>query len=138
MRRCANHCKLIFMLRFIKDGMNKAQPHLGFIFVTLFLDVVGLGIVIPVLPKLIESLTNNDVASASTTFGLFVAVYALMQFLFAPVLGSLSDQFGRRPVILLSLLGSAMDYILLGFAPSIGWLFVGRVISGVTAANFTA
>lgn len=118
--------------------MNKAQPRLGFIFVTLFLDVVGLGIVIPVLPKLIESLTNNQIGTASTIYGLFVAVYALMQFLFAPVLGSLSDQFGRRPVILLSLLGSGIDYVLLGFAPSIEWLFVGRVISGLTAANFTA
>lgn len=118
--------------------MNKTQPRMGFIFVTLFLDVVGLGIVIPVLPKLIESLTNNQIATASTTYGLFVAVYALMQFLFAPVLGSLSDQFGRRPVILLSLLGSGIDYLVLGFAPTIAWLFVGRVISGVTAANFTA
>ena len=118
--------------------MPKFQPRLGFIFVTLFLDVVGLGIVIPVLPKLIESLTNNQLATASTIYGLFVAVYALMQFLFAPILGSLSDKYGRRPIILLSLLGAGFDYVLLGFAPSVEWLFVGRLVAGLTAANFTA
>lgn len=118
--------------------MTKGQPRLAFIFVTLFLDVVGLGLIIPVLPKLIESLTNNEIGTASTIYGLLVAVYALMQFLFAPVLGSLSDQYGRRPVILLSLLGSGFDYLLLGFAPNVWWLFVGRVVAGLTAANFTA
>jgi MFS transporter, DHA1 family, tetracycline resistance protein len=118
--------------------MLKAQPRMGFIFVTLFLDVVGLGIIIPVLPKLIETLMQNDLGSASSMYGILIAVYALMQFLFAPVLGSLSDQFGRRPVILISLLGGGIDYLVMGFAPSIEWLLVGRVISGLTSANFTA
>ncbi|MCA1553099.1 MAG: TCR/Tet family MFS transporter, partial [Chloroflexi bacterium] len=81
--------------------------------------------------------TNNDVASASTVYGLTVAVYALMQFIFAPILGSLSDRYGRRPVILISLLGAGIDYLIMAFAPSVEWLFVGRLISGISAANFT-
>ncbi|MCB0082642.1 MAG: TCR/Tet family MFS transporter [Caldilineaceae bacterium] len=117
--------------------MPKREAKLGFIFVTLLLDILGLGLIIPVLPKLIESFTNNNVESASTVYGIMIAVYALMQFIFAPILGSLSDQYGRRPVILISLLGSGLDYLLLAFAPSLSWLFVGRVISGVTAANIT-
>jgi DHA1 family tetracycline resistance protein-like MFS transporter len=117
--------------------MQKRQASLGFIFITLFLDIMGLGLVIPVLPKLIESFLNDDIARASTIYGVLVALYALMQFLFAPVLGNLSDRYGRRPVILLSLLGAGLDYLLLAFAPTLGWLFVGRVIAGVTAANLT-
>lgn len=116
--------------------MNQREPKLSFIFITLLLDVLGLGLIIPVLPKLIESFTG-DIESASSTFGIFIAVYALMQFLFAPVLGSLSDKYGRRPIILISLLGAGLDYLLLAFAPSLGWLFVGRVISGITSANIT-
>lgn len=118
--------------------MQKRQAGLGFIFVTLFLDIMGIGLIVPVLPKLIESFTDNNIASASTTYGLMVAIYALMQFLFAPVLGSLSDQYGRRAVILISLTGAGFDYLLLAFAPSLWWLFVGRVVAGVTASNITA
>ncbi|HMN28775.1 MAG TPA: TCR/Tet family MFS transporter, partial [Caldilineaceae bacterium] len=118
--------------------MRQRRASLGFIFVTLFLDIMGIGLAVPVLPKLIESFTNNDIASASSVYGLLVAVYALMQFIFAPILGSLSDQYGRRPVILLSLLGSGLDYLLLAFAPTLGWLFVGRIIAGITAANITS
>lgn len=117
--------------------MNQREAKLGFIFVTLLLDILGLGLIIPVLPKLIESFTNNNVESASTVYGIMIAVYALMQFVFAPVLGSLSDQYGRRPVILISLLGAGLDYLLLAFAPNLAWLFVGRVIAGITAANIT-
>jgi MFS transporter, DHA1 family, tetracycline resistance protein len=117
--------------------MNKREPKLGFIFVTLLLDVLGIGLIIPVLPKLIQSFTGNDLQNATTVYGIMIAVYALMQFLFAPILGSLSDKYGRRPVILISLLGAGLDYLLLAFAPSLAWLFVGRVIAGVTAANIT-
>jgi DHA1 family tetracycline resistance protein-like MFS transporter len=118
--------------------MQNRQASLGFVFVTLFLDIMGLGLIIPVLPKLIANFTSNDIAAAASTYGFMVAIYALMQFIFAPVLGNLSDRFGRRPVILISLLGSGFDYLLLAFAPSLSWLFVGRVIAGLTAANFTA
>ncbi|MEZ4674032.1 MAG: TCR/Tet family MFS transporter [Caldilineaceae bacterium] len=117
--------------------MKKREAGLGFIFVTLLLDILGIGLIVPVLPKLIESFTSNNIESASTVYGVMVAVYALMQFLFAPVLGSLSDRYGRRPIILISLLGAGLDYLLLAFAPSLIWLFVGRVVSGITAANIT-
>ena len=118
--------------------MPSRTPALGFIFVTLFLDVLGIGLIIPVLPKLIESFEGGDVSAASHTVGVLAALYSLMQFLFAPVLGNLSDRYGRRPVILGSLLGSGLDYLLLAWAPSVGWFFLGRVISGITGASFTA
>ena len=117
--------------------MTNRKPALGFIFVTLLLDILGLGLIIPVLPKLIESFSNNDIQAAASTYGILIAVFALMQFVFSPILGGLSDKYGRRPVILISLLGSGLDYLLLAFAPSLGWLFVGRVIAGITAANIT-
>src|ERR1041385_5233666 len=114
------------------------KPALSFIFVTLALDILGIGLIIPILPKLIESFEGGSVAAASHTFGLLASLYSLMQFLCAPILGSLSDRFGRRPVILASLLGSGLDYFLLGFAPNLGWFFVGRIIAGITGANFAA
>ncbi len=110
---------------------------LGFIFVTLLIDVTGFGIIIPVLPKLISELIHGNLSQASVIGGWLTFAYAIMQFLFAPVLGNLSDRFGRRPVLLFSLLGFGMDYIFLAFAPSIGWLFVGRTIAGITGASFT-
>ncbi|MBI2925826.1 MAG: TCR/Tet family MFS transporter [Verrucomicrobia bacterium] len=118
--------------------MAKRPPALGFIFVTLFLDILGVGLIIPILPKLIEQLSGNNVSAAAHTFGLLAALYSLMQFVFAPVLGSLSDRFGRRAVILGSLLGSWLDYLLLAFAPSIPWFFLGRLIAGITGANYAA
>lgn len=118
--------------------MPSRKPALGFIFVTLFLDVFGVGLIIPILPKLIEQLSGGNVSAASHTYGWLAAVAALMQFLCAPALGSLSDRFGRRPVILGSLFGSWLDYLLLAFAPSLPWFFLGRVITGITSANFTA
>lgn len=118
--------------------MANRKPALGFIFFTLFLDIFGVGLVIPILPKLVESLQGGNVAAASHTVGALAALYALMQFLFAPVLGSLSDQFGRRPVILSSLFGSGLDYLLLAFAPSLPWFFIGRALNGVSGANITA
>jgi DHA1 family tetracycline resistance protein-like MFS transporter len=111
---------------------------IGFIFVTLFLDVLGIGLIIPILPNLIVSLQRGNVAAASHTVGTLGSLYSLMQFVCAPILGSLSDRFGRRPVILSSLLGSGLDYLLLAFAPTLGWFYLGRIIAGVTAANITA
>jgi MFS transporter, DHA1 family, tetracycline resistance protein len=109
----------------------------AFIFVTILLDTLALGIIIPILPKLIESFVDNDTANAARIFGVFGTAWALMQFIFSPVLGSLSDRFGRRPVVLLSNFGLAADYVLMALAPSLAWLFVGRVISGITAASIS-
>ena len=115
-----------------------AAPRRGavaFIFVTILLDMFALGLILPILPKLVESFVDNDTASAARIFGLFGTAWALMQFFFSPVLGALSDRFGRRPVVLLSNLGLALDYILMALAPSLSWLFVGRLISGITSAS---
>ncbi|GMV21533.1 MAG: tetracycline resistance MFS efflux pump [Acidimicrobiia bacterium] len=116
--------------------MSTRRAAIAFIFITVVLDILALGIVIPVLPVLVEEFLGGDTARAATVFGLFGTVWALMQFVFAPVLGSLSDRFGRRPVILLSCLGLGLDYVLMALAPTITWLFVGRVLSGVTSASF--
>lgn len=107
----------------------------AFIFVTILLDMLALGMIMPILPKLVESFVDNDTATAARIFGVFGTAWALMQFIFSPVLGSLSDRFGRRPVVLLSNFGLALDYVLMALAPSLWWLFVGRVISGITAAS---
>lgn len=107
-----------------------------FIFITVLIDVLGLGIIIPVLPRLVEQFLGGDTARAAEMYGLFGTVWALMQFFCSPILGSLSDRFGRRPVILLSCLGLGLDYLFMALAPTLGWLFVGRVISGITAASF--
>jgi DHA1 family tetracycline resistance protein-like MFS transporter len=107
----------------------------AFIFVTILLDMFALGLIMPILPTLIESFVNNDTANAARIFGLFGTAWALMQFFFSPILGGLSDRFGRRPVVLLSNFGLALDYVLMALAPSLTWLFVGRVISGITSAS---
>jgi len=117
--------------------IHNKKAAINFIFITLMIDVTGMGLIIPVLPKLIEELIHGGISQASTYGGLLVATYAIMQFLFAPVLGGLSDKFGRRPVLLFSLLGFGLDYLFLSFAPSIGWLFVGRAVAGITGASFT-
>ena len=108
-----------------------------FIFVTLLLDMLALGIIIPILPKLIEGFVDNDTANAARIFGLFGTIWALMQFVFSPVLGALSDRFGRRPVVLLSNFGLAADYVVMALAPTLGWLFIGRMISGITSASIS-
>jgi MFS transporter, DHA1 family, tetracycline resistance protein len=122
------------------DGPSVAEPRraaLFFIFITVLLDVLSLGVMIPVLPKLIEQeFLGGDTAQAATITGVFGMVWALMQFLFSPVLGALSDQFGRRKVILISCFGLGLDYILMALAPNLIWLFIGRVLSGITAASF--
>jgi DHA1 family tetracycline resistance protein-like MFS transporter len=115
----------------------KNQAALGFIFATLLIDVMGLGIIIPVLPKLIEHLIHGNLSDAASYAGLLTVAYASMQFFFSPLIGNLSDKFGRRPVLLCSLLGFGIDYLFLAFAPTIGWLFVGRIIAGITGASFT-
>lgn len=115
----------------------KKQAALGFIFATLLIDIMGLAIVIPVFPKLIQHLTHSNLSDASVYAGWLTVAYAGMQFLFAPLIGNLSDRFGRRPVLLLSLLGFCADYLFQAFAPTIGWLFVGRLLAGFTGASFT-
>ncbi len=110
---------------------------LAFIFITVLIDVIGLGIIIPVIPDLIMELTGEGISSAALYGGWLMFSYAFIQFLFSPVIGGLSDRFGRRPVLLLSLLGFTIDYIILGFAPTIVWLFGARIVAGITGASFT-
>jgi len=110
---------------------------LAFIFVTVLLDMLAFGMVIPVLPQLVVRFVGGDTARGAAIYGLFGTVFALMQFLFAPVQGALSDRFGRRPVVLLSNFGLGVDYAVMALAPTLGWLFVGRVISGITSASFS-
>ncbi|MDB4901550.1 MAG: Tetracycline resistance protein class [Mucilaginibacter sp.] len=117
----------------------KQSAALGFIFITIFIDVLGLGIIIPVLPKLLQTLGHIDVSTASKYSGWLTTDYAVFQLFFASILGSLSDRYGRRPVLLISLFGFSIDYMFMAFAPSIAWLFVGRMIAGVSgASNSTA
>ncbi|MFY7900980.1 MAG: TCR/Tet family MFS transporter, partial [Chitinophagaceae bacterium] len=116
---------------------DSKQAALGFIFITLLIDVIGFGIIIPVLPKLIISLNGGTMSQASTIAGWLMFAYAFVQFICAPVLGNLSDQFGRRPILLFSLIGFGLDYILQAYAPNIAWLFVGRIIAGITGGSFT-
>jgi len=116
-------------------GTKKAA--IGFIFVTLLIDVIGWGIIIPVMPKLIEEMIHGSISDASRYNGWLLFAFSITQFVCAPILGNLSDQYGRRSVLLISLFGFGIDYLFLSFAPTIGWLFVGRVFAGVTGASFT-
>lgn len=118
--------------------MRPRQAAIAFIFITVLLDVLSIGLIIPVLPGLIEAFLGGDTARAATWVGLFGTTFALMQFFCAPVIGVLSDRYGRRPVVLVSCLGLGLDYILMAVSPTLGWLFLGRVISGLTAASFPA
>ena len=115
-------------------GPSKAA--VMFILVTVALDVIALGLIIPVLPKLVERMAGSTQQGA-LIFGLFGTAWALMQFIFSPVMGALSDAYGRRRVLLLSSFGLGLDYILMALAPDLVWLFVGRIISGITAATFS-
>lgn len=119
--------------------MSKSKPALGFIFVTLLIDVTGFGVIIPVIPKLLQELIGGDasVSLAATYGGWLVAAYAIMQFFCAPIMGGLSDRFGRRPVLLASLFGFGIDYFIVAWAPTVSWLFLGRIIAGVMGASFT-
>lgn len=110
---------------------------ISFIFITLLIDVMGWGLIIPVMADLIAVLKKIPVNEASTYGALLLSIFAVTQFLFAPVIGNLSDKYGRRPVLLFSLLGFGIDYIILALAPAYGWLFIGRIIAGITGASFT-
>jgi len=116
---------------------SQKKSAIGFIFITLLIDFTGFGIIIPVLPRLIEELTGSGLSDAAVYGGWLTVSYSVMQFISAPVLGGLSDRFGRRPVLLASLFGLGIDYIFLAFAPTIAWLFVGRIFAGITGASFT-
>jgi DHA1 family tetracycline resistance protein-like MFS transporter len=116
---------------------KKNSKAIFFILVTVLIDVIGIGIIIPIMPSLYQELTGGTVSEASQYSAYLVFIYALMQFIFSPIIGGLSDQYGRRPVLLMSLFGFGLDFIFLALAPSIGWLFVGRIISGIAGASFT-
>ncbi len=116
---------------------NKRNPAIVFIFITIVIDVLGIGIIIPVLPKILLELTGKGFSEASQYSGYLMASYAIMQFVFSPIIGGLSDKFGRRPVILASLFGFFLDYLILVYAPTVAWLFVGRILAGITGASFT-
>jgi MFS transporter, DHA1 family, tetracycline resistance protein len=116
---------------------NKRSAGLLFIFITILIDVIGFGVIIPVVPDLIGELVHGDITVASWWGGVLMSTFAVMQFLFAPIMGGLSDQYGRRPVLLASLFVFGLDYIMLGFAPSITWLFLGRILAGITGASFS-
>ena len=116
----------------------KRTPGLAFIFVTLLLDVLGFGLVIPIMPKLVAALSHGGVSAGARDYGWLLSLYSLMQFFFSPILGTLSDRFGRRPILLLSLLFSGLDYVILALAPTLLWLYIGRILSGITGASFTA
>lgn len=117
---------------------SNKKAAVGFIFITILIDVIGLGLIIPVVPKLIEELLHIASTSMAAQYGGWLTFsYAIMQFIVSPILGNLSDQYGRRPVLLFSLFGFGLDYLFVAFAPSIAWLFVGRIIAGITGASIT-
>ena len=116
---------------------QKPKAALGFIFVTLVIDVIGFGIIIPVVPDLIMELIDGEVSDASVYGAFLTFSYAIMQFICSPILGGLSDRYGRRPVLLISLFGFAIDYLLVAWAPTIVWLFLARIISGISGASMT-
>ena len=119
------------------EPARSPRAPLSVIFLIILIDSIGVGIIYPVLPKLIETLTGVGVGGASVWGGWLIAAYAIMQFVAAPFIGSLSDKFGRRPMLLASLFGFGIDYLFLAFAPTIWWLFLGRIIAGITGASYT-
>ena len=127
--------KISVVLMIASEKTNKKA--LTFIFFTVLVDVIGIGIIIPVIPALLEKLSGDGLADAAMWGGLLMISFSGMQFFFAPVLGELSDRFGRRPVLLFSLFGLGVDYIFHAFAPSLMWLFVGRLFAGITGASFS-
>lgn len=116
---------------------SKKQAAVGFIFITMLIDIIGWGIIIPVIPSLIKELIHGDISEAAKYGGWLTFSYAFIQFIFAPIVGNLSDKFGRRPILLISLFVFSLDYMLLAFAPTITWLFVGRILAGITGASIT-
>jgi MFS transporter, DHA1 family, tetracycline resistance protein len=120
----------------VSEPASTSRFALAFIFVTMLVDTIGLGIIIPVTPAIIKQLTGQELSGAASWGGWLMFVYALMQFLCAPAIGNLSDRFGRRPVLILSLVALAIDYAITGLAPTIAWLFVGRFLSGAAGASY--
>jgi MFS transporter, DHA1 family, tetracycline resistance protein len=118
-------------------GQGERRAALGFIFAAALMDILAIGLIIPVLPNLVKQFAHGDTAEAAHYVGLFGLIFGLMQFVFSPVMGALSDRFGRRPVLIVSIFGLGIDYIIMALAPSIGWLFLGRTLSGITAASFS-
>lgn len=116
--------------------MRKQNARMTFLFITVALDMVGIGLIVPSLPDVVRRFVSGE-ENVSTYYGYFISLYALMQFIASPFLGALSDRFGRRPVLLVSLLMAGLDYLLMAFAPTLGWLFVGRLISGLSGASIT-
>ncbi len=116
---------------------NPGKHALAFIFLTVLIDTIGFGIIMPVMPRLLVELTGQPMARVTLTAGWLLTTYAVLQFLCGPVLGNLSDRFGRRPVLLFSLAAFALDYMVMGFAPTVGWLFLGRAIAGVAGAVYS-
>ena len=133
-RSGSESCTTMLMTR-AAPGPRRAA--LSFIFITVLLDVLALGVIIPVLPALVASFVGGDLVRAAGIVGDFGMIWAAMQFVASPLLGAVSDRFGRRPVILLSNFGLGLDYVLMALAPTLGLLFIGRVISGITAASLT-
>ena len=119
------------------DRPPARRAALAFIFVTVVIDVLAFGVIIPVLPRLIEQFQHGDTARAAETYGVFAAAWSAMQFLFSPLMGALSDRYGRRRVILISCFGLGADFLLMALAPSLSWLLIGRIISGITASSFS-
>ena len=116
---------------------SKKSAAIGFIFITMLIDIIGIGIIIPVIPKLLQELNHSDISEAAKLGGWLAFAYAFTQFLCAPLMGSLSDRFGRRPILLISLMAFAVDYLVLALAPSVPWLFVGRIVAGITGASIS-
>lgn len=116
---------------------NLSKKAIFFIFITILIDCIGIGIIIPVMPGLIQELSGENISSSASIGGLLNASYAIMQFFFSPILGGLSDRFGRRPVLLISLFGLGIDFLFLSIAPNITWLFIGRIFAGICGASFT-
>lgn len=116
---------------------SKKNAAVGFIFITMLIDIIGIGIIIPVIPKLLQELNHSDISEAAQLGGWLAFAYAFTQFLFAPFMGSLSDRFGRRPVLLISLIAFSVDYLVLALAPTVAWLFVGRIVAGITGASIS-
>jgi MFS transporter, DHA1 family, tetracycline resistance protein len=118
-------------------GVRRTQAAVLFIAITVVIDVLGFGVIIPVLPRLVQQFMGGDPVRGAAMYGLFGTVWAVMQFFSSPLLGAISDRFGRRPVILISCFGLGLDYIVMALAPSVGWLLFGRIFSGICAASFT-
>jgi DHA1 family tetracycline resistance protein-like MFS transporter len=117
--------------------MKNKNAAIGFIFVTLLIDVIGFGIIIPVFPRLLSQMENIPINEASKLGGVLLFAFSIAQFICSPLMGNLSDKYGRRPILLFSLLGFGIDYLIMAYAPSYNWLILGRVIAGITGASFT-